>query len=62
MTKKEIEKAKRIEKNIEAMSYAIHSNELAGFVYTKEELAFLSDVAEEKITVEEAIEIIKNKK
>lgn len=47
--------------NKEAMEYAIHSNELAGHVFTEEEIEFLMSVAEGKITVEKAIEEIKNR-
>lgn len=45
----------------EAMEYAIHSNVLEGYVYTEEQIEFLMNVAEGKITVEEAIKIISEK-
>ncbi|WP_302463337.1 antitoxin VbhA family protein [Phocaeicola plebeius] len=49
------------EKNIKAMEYAIHSNELEGHKYTDKEKDFLMSVAEEKIFIEEAVKIILKK-
>ena len=47
--------------NIKYMEYAIHSNELEGQKYTDKEKDFLMSVAEEKISIEEAIKTILNK-
>lgn len=49
------------QKRMEAMKYAIHSNELEGYKYTDKEKDFLMSVAEEKISIEEAIKTILNK-
>lgn len=54
---------KEKQKRMEAMKYAIHSNELEGHKYIDKEKDFLMSVAEEKISIEEAVKIIlKNKK
>lgn len=50
-----------IEKNKKMMEYAIHTNEIEGYEYTDTEKTFLMSVAEEKITVEEAIKSFLNK-
>lgn len=55
MTKEEIER------NREAMEYAIHSNLLEWYIYTEEQIEFLMSIAKGKITVEEAIKIISEK-
>lgn len=47
-----------IEKNRELMEYAIHTNVLEGHTFTEEDIEFLMNVAEEKMTVEEAINIV----
>lgn len=52
---------KEKQKRMEAMKYAIHSNELEGHKYTDKEKDFLMSVAEEKISIEEAIKTILNK-
>lgn len=52
MTKKDIEKNKKL------MEYAIHTNELEGHVFTEEDVEFLMNVAERKMTVEKAIKIV----
>lgn len=49
------------EKNIKAMEYAIHSNELEGHKYTDKEKDFLMSVACDELTVEEAVKIILKK-
>lgn len=43
---------------IEAMEYAIHTNELEGHIFTEKDIEFLMSVAEGKMTVEEAIKLI----
>lgn len=55
MTKEEIEKNRKL------MEYAIHTNVLEGHVFTDEDIEFLMSVAEGKMTVEKAIEEIKNR-
>ena len=40
------------------MQYAIHTNELEGFVYEPEEIEFLMNVAEGKMSIEEALKIV----
>lgn len=52
---------KEKQKRMEAMKYAIHSNELEGHKYTNKEKDFLMSVAEEKISIEEAVKIILKK-
>ena len=52
---------KEKQKRMEAMKYAIHSNELEGHKYTDKEKDFLMSVAEEKISIEEAVKIILKK-
>ena len=47
------------QKRMEAMKYAIHSNELEGHKYTDKEKDFLMSVAEEKIFIEEAKKIFR---
>ena len=51
----------KIEKNRELMEYAIHTNELEGHTFTEEDIEFLMNVAEGKMTVEEAINIVLEK-
>ena len=52
---------KEKQKRIEAMKYAIHSNELEGHKYTDKEKDFLMSVACDELTVEEAVKIILKK-
>lgn len=52
---------KEKQKRMEAMKYAIHSNELEGHKYTDKEKDFLMSVACDELTVEEAVKIILKK-
>nr|CRY95010.1 hypothetical protein [uncultured prokaryote] len=47
------------EKNIKAMRYAIHSNELEGYIYTDEEKEILFKITTGELTVDEALKIFK---
>lgn len=47
-----------LERKKKHMQYAIHTNELEGFVYEPEEIEFLMNVAEGKMSIEEALKIV----